>query len=241
MLGDIMKSVQVAYRYVFHSAVPQDSDTEEDEEDEQEDIEMTQEGGDNHSISSAASHSRVIAEDEPNSTMQDLEETPHSEWIKIEPQDGYDMEKPDQDLTDDEVTDHEGPDEGGDESESWTDLLNSATSAPPVSIYIFKYDNGITPRSLRKWESRVMRWSTTKKRYSDTCEYWSMEQELDMTLLVYSIWILRALLGRITSKSPHQAKMRSKKGELVDTLWPSLTLYLDSLLFAKISWLMVAK
>jgi hypothetical protein len=132
---------------------------------------MTQEGSDNHSMSSAASHSRFIAEDEPNSTMQNLEQTPHSEWIKIEPQDVYDMGKLDRDLTDDEVTDHEGPDEGGDESESWTDLLNSTTSAPPVSIYNLKYDTGITPRSLRKWESRVMRWSMTKKRYSDTCEY----------------------------------------------------------------------
>ncbi|CAG8736649.1 11522_t:CDS:2, partial [Acaulospora colombiana] len=101
-------------------------------EDEQDDIEMTLEGSDDQSMSSPAHPSGSIHDDAPSPRIQDFDQAPHSEWIKIEPQDIYDMGKFAQDIPDDELTDHEEPDED-EETEGWVDLLNSATSAPPIN------------------------------------------------------------------------------------------------------------
>ncbi|PVG04723.1 putative DNA ligase [Serendipita vermifera] len=132
ILDSVKKKQVLPFRskYIFHSTTQQGSDTEEDEQD---DMEITQEGSDDQSMSSVANPSGSIHEDAPSPAMQDFEQAPHSEWIKVEPQDVYDMGKFAQDIPDDEVTDHEEPDEDEEENEGWVDLLSNAASAPPLS------------------------------------------------------------------------------------------------------------
>lgn len=67
-------------------------------------------------------------EDSQRPTLEELQNSTHAEWIKIEPEDHVDLGQLPNDNEEDEATDHEGLDEDEAENESWMDLFATGSN-----------------------------------------------------------------------------------------------------------------
>jgi hypothetical protein len=130
---------------LFHAASNQGSDTEEESSDESfEDVEATikeepEETGTSRATplffsQTASANGNEEDEDMVDSQRPSLEElhnSKHAEWIKIEPDDSIDLSAAlapqEANEDEDELTDHEGLDEDEAENESWTELFATGT------------------------------------------------------------------------------------------------------------------
>ena len=110
---------------------------------------------------------RNVQETRAEPATDELEARPHSDWIKVEPEDSFDLRNPVGNISDEEITEHEDLDDDHEDGivggEDWADLFeptnagNSAAARTPStlvcsSIYLFILG---TQRVVTKTEARM--------------------------------------------------------------------------------------
>ncbi|KAG8787200.1 DNA ligase (ATP) [Serendipita sp. 397] len=114
------KLLPIRTKYLRHKSSSHGSDTDDQDSEEEGphsgtlDVENDQ---DEH----VDTLSTINQEATQTQTLEDLESRPHSDWIKLEPEDTINLGRQTLELSDDDLTDHEEPDE---EEDDWVNILS---------------------------------------------------------------------------------------------------------------------
>ncbi|KAG8833158.1 DNA ligase (ATP) [Serendipita sp. 399] len=107
-------------KYLRHKSSTHMSDT--DTEDTDSEGEAAQADNEQSEQTNALS---TMQDTTQTSVLEDLESRPHSDWIKLEPDDMVDLGRPILELSEDDATDHEEPDEEGE----WVNILGQRSNS----------------------------------------------------------------------------------------------------------------
>lgn len=174
-------------RYRRFSAIDYDPDTEEDEEEEE--VPGSVKTGNEEGVSDSREEGNDLSNEKETIaeySMDELEARPHSDWIKVEPEDSFDLGGPVKDLSDEELTDHEDLDDDHEEGvvggEGWVNVFESAdlgngtqgdTASTLVRFFWAPYLVPVTQilgyRRTPGWEKPMKPQSTTLCTFSSIC------------------------------------------------------------------------
>jgi hypothetical protein len=179
----------VAYpvRYRRFTAIDHDPVTEDDEEEEEEVPGNVKTGNEERSSYLRDEGNDLSNEKETPAehSMDELEARPHSDWIKVEPEDSFDLGGPIRDLSDEELTDHEDLDDDHEEGvvggKGWVNVFESTDpgnstqgDTASTSVRCFApYTAPITQRSVYRrtsgWGKPMKLQSMTRWTFSSIC------------------------------------------------------------------------